>query len=346
VKFKTTPVLRKALTLAIALALLPRVALADDWTPADTLEVQESDRLFSQSDFVRAEATSRAVLDRHPDSVAALLYHIKDLEALNQTAQALTEARHAIDLSPADSVANEWLGLALVRTGQGEEAATYLQVSLALKPKEESASLWLARAYEQDKQQDEAKKVIDDLLAKENDQQKATTEQRFADTYYQTGDKASALYWWRRSAQLGNPDSAQWLSWAYTNGYGVAMDTGDSAYWSRRTANPDYAWFPRLPFADQIDSWANGWGLVLIAVAAAIILPAFSINLIAFACSGGLTTDPYITGRNAHASAIPSRSSSRVQPSSSRSSISPAPYPSRASCFPFPSLSLSSASSW
>jgi Zn-dependent protease with chaperone function/tetratricopeptide (TPR) repeat protein len=281
--------------LAFALGLLPRLVLAsDDWTPADTLEVQASDRLFSQNDFVRAEATSRAVLDRHPNSVTALLYHIKDLEALNKTAQALTEARHAMELSPADPVADEWLGVALVRTGQGEDAQLYLNMSLVLNPKEESTSLWLARAYEQNKQQDEANKVIDDLLARKTDAQKAVTEQQFADTYYQTGDKPSALYWWRRAAQLGSTDAAQWLSWAYTNGYGVTMDTGDSAYWSRRTANPDYAWFPRLPFADQIDAWANGWGLVLIAVAVAIILPAFTINLIAFACSGGLTTDPFI----------------------------------------------------
>ena len=278
------------------LALLPRLAPADDWTPADTLAVQESDRLFAQNDLVRAEATSRAVLDRHPNSVTALLYHIKDLEALNQTTQALTEAHHAIDLAAAtDATTDEWYGVALIRAGQSsDEAITYLYMSHTLNPMEESTSLWLARAYEQNKQPDEAKKVIDDLLAKKTDAQKAVTEQLFADTYYQTGDKPSALYWWRRSALLGNPDAAQWLSWAYTNGYGVTMDTGDSAYWSRRTANPDYGWFPRLPFADQIDAWANGWGLVLIAVVTAIILPAFTINLIAFACSGGLTTDPFV----------------------------------------------------
>jgi len=288
------PALARALTVVFALMLWPSFALADDWTPQDTADEKYSDLDFSLNQFDRAEATSRAVLARHPDSVSALIYHIKDLEALDRTGEALAEARHAYDLSPTDATAAEWLGLALVRTGKGDDAIPYLLVSIALNPKEESASFWLARAYEQAGQNDDAKKQIDALLANKTNAQKGATEWAFADTYRQTGDKASAVMWWKRAAALGNPNAAEWLSWAYGNGYGVPPDSGDSAYWARRTATPSYAWFPSLPFADKVDAAANGWGLVLIAVAAAIILPAFTINLVAFACSGGLTTDPFI----------------------------------------------------
>ena len=277
-----------------ALALLPRLAFGEDWSTADTSDEQESDHAFDRRDFDAAETLSRGVLDRHPDSVTALLYHIKDLEGMDKLQQARTETQKALEIDPKDASANEWLGLILVRLGRGAEAIPYLNASIAQNAEEPTSSIWLALAEEQAGRTADAKQVLDSLLANMDDKLKGDFEQKIADAYHRAENPAAALKWWRESAAHGNPYAAEWLAWAYSNNYGGPGDSGDVAYWQRRAIPPSFPWFHRLPFADEVVGWANGWGLVLIALASAVILPLLTINVAAFLCSRGLTTDPYV----------------------------------------------------
>ena len=264
------------------------------WTPQDSKSESQGDTLYEKGNFDGAEVLYRQVLDRHPDSVPALLFHAKALNALLRLPEALTEERKAVGLEPFDSVALEWLGITLVLSHLYPEAITTLEKSRALQPDDETVAIWLAAACLMDGNKERAETIFEDRLHGRSRDQQSLTADRIANMFYQMGNGPFAVDWWKRSAAWGNQDAARWLSWAYAEGYGVPQDNGASAYWSRRTAAPPFAWFSRLSFADKVIAWAHGWGLVLIVLLAPVLLPISTIAAVGLCLGRGLTRNPAI----------------------------------------------------
>ena len=265
-----------------------------NWTSVDTKSESEADTLYNQGKFDAAEVIYHRVLENQPNSATALIFHVKALSALRRFPEALAESKKAVELEPANPVAQEWLGMALVLSGLYPEAITILKKSLALKPDEETASIWLAQAYLLDGNKERAEQIFNGLLQGRSEEQQSVTADRIANMFYEMGNSPFAVDWWKRSAGLGGKDAARWLSWAYSSGYGVPQDDGDSAYWSRRTDAAPFAWFSRLSIADNVVGWAHGWGLVLLVLLSAALLPVPTIGAVGYCFSRGLTTDPSV----------------------------------------------------
>ena len=263
----------------------------DNWTSADSEAETQGNRLFDQNQFGDAEASYREVLRRHPDSVTALMFHVKALDALERYPEAVAESKWAVGLDSTNSLAEEWLGISLTRSGQYSEAIAALEKSIALNADEETASEWLGGACFLDGQQSRADGIFKSLLQGPSREEQRRVMDQIANVFYQTGDGALAVEWWRRSAVLGSTDAARWLAWAYSVGVGVAQDEGDSGYWARRGDDPPFAWFSRLSVADDIVNGAHGWGVVLIVLLSAAVLPALTIGAIGYCVSRGLTKD-------------------------------------------------------
>jgi len=265
---------------------------SSDWTPEDSKAENAADALYNQGQLDAAEEGYRKVLERHPDSATALMYDVKGLNALWRIKEALPEAQKAVELASYDGIAQEWLGMTLVLSGKYSDAIPVLEKSLSIAHNEETSSIWLAQAYLLSGKQARSGEILEGLLKGRTREQQSVTADRIANGYYQMGNSAAAATWWLRAAKLGSKDAAKWLSWAYSVGYGVSQDTGDSDYWSRRTDDPSYPWFPRLSNADELVNWASGWGLVALILATTIILPITTIGTLGFVFSRQVTKNP------------------------------------------------------
>jgi Zn-dependent protease with chaperone function/Tfp pilus assembly protein PilF len=282
---------------ALILSVAPARAASDDssYSSDDKIFKDGGDRLMYEQQYQAAESLYHHVLDDQPNSPLALMDHVKALNALGRHEEAVLDARKAVELAPDDADENNLLGTTLVIAHQDSEAISVLRTSLALaaKPDDDKTTiLWLAIAYLHSGQKPQADLILESEAKVGDAANQAQTAMRIADVFHQAGDDVTAVEWWRRSYNLGNTDAARFLTWAYEGGTGVPYDDAASNYWSRRTDNPPFAWFPRLGLADKIVAWAHGWGVVGIMLASAIVLPWITISLIAFFPARSLINEP------------------------------------------------------
>ena len=273
----------------------PFVARADDedGTASDTEIEAQAIWLRQQGQNAAAETLYQKLLNHHPNSSVTLISHIGTLDALGRFPEALTESKRAVAIDPENFAAQRWLGISLCRVAQYQQAIPVLEKSIQLDSYENPASLWLANAYFKIGKHDQGEQILEALLQGQDKERQIQTMDRIASLFYEINDSSSALLWWKRSAALGSKSAAQWLSWAYSTGYGVPQDVGDSSYWSRIGDDP-FPWFPRLFFANDLVNWAHGWGLVLIIFLYAMLLPVLTLGIVGYGLGWGLTTDPSI----------------------------------------------------
>ncbi len=272
-------------------AVLPAWAQTDnnDWDDYDTATEKRADALYNADRFLDAEIVYREVLDRHPQSVSALLYHVKGLLALDRYDEALTESRKAVALNDNNGPAHEWLGMSLLLLHHNDEALREFVHSLMLSPSEPTTMIWLAGTYYQKGDLDKADRLFQAQFISEDEKSQAYTASLIGDFFRKIGKGQESIKWWKKSYALGNTDAARYLEWAYSGlTPGFPYDPGESAYWQRRGPNDPYSWFPRLACADPIVAW----GLVLIVLATVIILPWLSIGIVALLPARGLINEP------------------------------------------------------
>ena len=265
----------------------------DDWPDADNALDMQTFRLFHQGDYEAADAIALQLIKRHPRSAVALIDHIEVLDATGHFAEALAAGRKAAELDPTNFAVPRWIGISLVRLGRYAEAIAPLETSIKLDPYNNPASIWLAEAYLRTGDAQRSNQILEKLLQDYARDQQPDAMCWMAGVYNNIGNGEAAVTWWKRAAALGSKSAAQWLSWAYANGFGVPEDAGDGAYWSRM-GDDSYPWLPRLSWADDWIKQTHGWVLVLMALASASILPIATIGVIGYAVGRGVTTDPAI----------------------------------------------------
>lgn len=272
---------------------IPVRGVTDDegWTSTDRKMEARAKDLLDQGQVPDAEKLSREVLDRHLQSPTALIDHVEMLNALRRYAEALEECRKVVALDPENAVAKQWLGVLLCRSAHYAEAIPMLEQALKTDSTEDT-SLWLAEAYLQIGNKERSRAILTSMLVGLTKDDRLGLMTRIGFFFYEIGDAEAALLWWQRSADAGDKSAAHWLSWAYTNGYGVVSDDGASAHWERIAEDDQYSWLPRLPFADAFMKAVDGWGLVLVALLAAAILPVPTIVGVGCCFCWRLTKDP------------------------------------------------------
>jgi Zn-dependent protease with chaperone function/Tfp pilus assembly protein PilF len=265
----------------------------DNWSPKDRTAEQSANQLMDEGRYAAAERAYRHLLERHPGSSRALVLHVQALEGLNRFDAALEESRRAVEINPNNAQAQAWYGAGLSRTGQYGLAVQALYTALALNPGDPQATTVLAVFYVRTGRRDLAGPLLAGLLKDRDEDDQLDMMTRIADAFYRAGDEQDAVAWWLKSAKAGNKTAARWLAWAYSNGYGVPVDNGENAYWTRRGDDP-YPWFPRLAFSDALIGETGGWVLVVVALLAASVLPFLTLLPIGLCCSWGQTTDPAV----------------------------------------------------
>ncbi len=283
----------RCIAVLFGLAFPVLIAAEDDnWSDSDNAIVNQGDDLLDQGKTEAADRLYRQLMVIHPESAVPLVLHVMALNAMGRYPEALAESRKAVALDPENSAAQKWLGVFLCRTGQPAQAIAPLRQSLELDHYYNDAAIWLASAYVQTGQPGQSSQILEKVLQDLPPDKLPATMAWIASVYYDIGDSPSALLWWQRAAQLGSKSAAQWLSWAYSTGYGgVPIDEGHSAYWSRIGDDP-FPWLPRLSFANDLVQWTHGWFVVLVLLASAACLPLPTIGIVALCVGRGVTTDP------------------------------------------------------
>ena len=271
-----------------------RLAAQDDnWTDTDRALEDKADHLIAQGDYQAAENICSQLIKIHPDSSVPLVLYASALDAQGRFSEALTIAKKATKIDPANFVAQRWVGVSLCRLGQYAQAIEPLKKSLEIDHYWNPASIWLAEAYLKTGDQKQSTQILAEALQYYPSEKQADATSWIADVYYEMHDSQSAVSWWEKSAALGSKNAAQWLAWAYSTGYGVSADAGDSAYWSR-IAGDTFPWFPCLPQADDLIKRTNGWLLILVLLLSAALLPILTIGVVGLCLGRGLTTDPSV----------------------------------------------------